>query len=261
MGGPDALVSSLPPPVHRGVEMTVDVQVAHLRFRPVPSEVFRERARPGDRHGVVSSHQDDLGAPFQALGHVVADVLLGELVVAGDVGHVSAVHDAEEGHQVHVVLEHVGEVRGGGFPDALRPARGAGAHDRAEIPGGPEEADLRAHLADPVPFGRAVGCAHEGHDAGGLERGVVAGRRPGVGVGLGLAVGTLVLVGHEGPRIVGAAQGWGLDGGCAVDTSRREGRFASTSPAPSPSAIETSCISRPVTTFGVACPHTGQRKL
>ena len=80
-------------------------------------------------------------------------------------------------------------------------------------------------------------------------------------------------VSRWGPRCWWGTKAQGLSGSFKAglpaaparpdDASRRTGDPGGkpSAPALSSRTIETSCISRPVTTFGVACPHTGQRKL
>ena len=176
--------------------MAVDVQIADTA---VPVEI-RERAGAGDRRGVVAAAEDDLCAAFQALGDVLVNVLVGEVVVARHDRHVAAVHRLEEADQVDIVLEHVREVLGRGLAQAGRALRGAGPHHLPLIPGHAEEADLGSHGSDRVTVRRAVGSAEEGREAARLEGAVVQRGRADVVVGAGLPLRALMLVGHELPH-------------------------------------------------------------
>ena len=88
---------------------------------------------------MIAAAEDHLGAALQALGDVLVDVLVGAVVVARHDGHVAAIDRPEEGDQVDVVLEHVGEVLGRGLAQALGAGGGAGAHHLSLVPGHAEE--------------------------------------------------------------------------------------------------------------------------
>ena len=169
-------------------------------MRPVLVKIG-ERAGAGDRHRMIAAAQHDLGAAVQALGQIMIDVLVRLLVVAGNDGDVAAIDDPEEGQEIDVVLEHVGEILRRGLANACSALRGAGTHHLALIPGNADEANLGAHGADGVAVRRAIGRAHEGGDALRLEGAVVQLRRIDVIVRPHMLMGTAMLMRHVLPEI------------------------------------------------------------
>ena len=175
--------------------MAIDVEIADA-----PALVkIGESARAGDRHRMVAAAQDDLGPAVQTLRQIMIDILMRLLVVARHDGDVAAIDDPEEGQEIDVVFEHVGEILRRGLANACRPLRGSGAHHLALIPGHADEAHLGAHGADGVAVGRAIGRAQEGGDALRLEGAVVQLRRIDVIVGALVLMGSLMLMRHVLP--------------------------------------------------------------
>ena len=236
-------------PVRSGVEVAIDVEITDA-----PALVkIGESARAGDGHRMVAAAQDDLGPAVQTLRQIMIDILMRLLVVARHDGDVAAIDDPEEGQEIDVVFEHVGKILRRGLANACRPLRGSGAHHLALIPRHADEAHLGAHGADGVAVGRAIGRAQEGGDALRLEGAVVQLRRIDVIVGALVLMGSLMLMRHVLP-------GHGLAPGVA-SLGPSPVSVGGAPAAGGTSPIETSCISRPVSTFGVGRPQSGQRKL
>ena len=181
------------------------------------------------------------------------DVLVRLIVVAGNDGDVAAIDDPEEGQEIDVVFEHIREILRRGLANAGSALRGAGTHHLALVPGDADEANLGAHGADGVAVRRAIGRAHEGGDALRLEGAVMQLRRIDVIVGALVLMGSLMLMRHVLP-------GHGLAPG-VVSLGPSPVSVGGTPAAGGTSPIDTSCISRPVSTFGVGRPQSGQRKL
>src|SRR4029079_1298562 len=211
----------------------------------------------GDR--VIAAAEHDLGAAMQALRQIVVNILMGLVVVTRHGRHVAAIDNVEKRQQVDVVFEHVGKILSGGFANAGGALRGAGADDLALVPRHADEAHLGSHLPDRAPVRRAIGRAQEGRDALRLEGAVMQLRRIDVIVDALVLMRPAMLVRHVLPDAL-----WVVGHGKLSDIScdRPAAKsWAIPSERGAPSSMDTSCISRPVSTFGVGRPQSGQRKL
>src|SRR5581483_9613584 len=231
--------------------MAIDMEIANATVLVK----IGQGASTGNRHGMIAATEHNLRTAVQTFREIVVDIFVRFGVVAGDDRDVAAIDDPEESQEINVVFKHVRKVLGAGLTNAGGALRGASAHNLTLIPRHANEADLCSHGADCFSVWWAVWRVQERRNALRFEGAVVQPWRIDVVIDPLVLMGTAVLMRHMRPS--GFVQTHGLPPAafsCDVALSASP-RLLGTSP------IDISCISRPVSTFGVGRPQSGQRKL